>query len=130
VEVELDPVTLKPQCKCVWVSLGAVYDAERRSAEAEVEAAVIKELSAATLEILNESEDISKRCLTYSPLEMPLVEVNFLTSSESGAAATGFGDQAVTCLTPAFSAAVSQAMGVSINRIPVTPEILDSMQEE
>ena len=130
VEIELDPVTLTPQCKFVWVSLGTVYDAERRSAEAEVETAVVKELSAATLEILNESEDISKRCLTYSPLETPLVEVNILTSSESGAAATGFGDQAVTCLTPAFSAAVSQAMGVSINQIPVTPEMLDSMQEE
>ena len=117
VEVEIDPITLAPECKGIWIVLdaGRIYD-EVAAANA-VESSVMREL------MLAQTAEPEAASLHSAALAIPPIDIHFLTNDDPGAI-PGLGDSAASAVAPAFISAVMQATGLVFSSLPLTPAIL------
>ncbi len=135
VELEVDPVSLEPGCRGVWIALeaGRLWEAEQ--ARAVVEAGVVQALGYVSAGIQREFPGLEspsgKPCARLelpfyalpSLLDVPPIYVQFLKSGEE-APIKGFEDLPLLGVAPAYASAVAQATSLYIDQIPVTPEVI------
>ena len=129
VEVELDPVFLRPIIRGIWsvFDLGRIHDLE--AARAAGEAEIYEALSWTTGETnfyrpyvtITEIEEIEK-------INLPDINIDFIHDSKR--ASGGVSQIPDTIIPSAFVQAMSQASGIYFDTIPVTPEIIFKYLEE
>jgi CO/xanthine dehydrogenase Mo-binding subunit len=133
VEIELDPVTLIPAFKGIWVSLEGASALTRNVDRTMAEGAVLLDLGSSAVFV--EEGDTRIHYPVLSATEIPGIEINFVegkTDSRSEGSvpgdeleiSKGLGDQAVTGFPAAYVLAVSQASGYAYSQVPLTPEVI------
>jgi CO/xanthine dehydrogenase Mo-binding subunit len=127
VEVEIDPVSLKPRWKKIWLTLFIGY--QDSIEESKVEAAAVSEMAWAALHAPAPGEKQpwgnAGTHPSFSIQEIPPIEVALLPPLSRNAVRKGYGDTPVLGVAPAFANAVSQAAGLQTDSLPITPEGID-----
>ncbi|RLD33611.1 MAG: hypothetical protein DRI73_05220, partial [Bacteroidetes bacterium] len=129
VEIELDPVFLRPIIRGVWTvfDIGRIHDLEaaRSAGEAEIFEALNWATGRSKLYrnqvTLTDIEEIEKT-------DLPAINIDFIRDSKRTSG--GISQLPDTIIPSAFIQAVSQASGINFNTIPVTPEIISKHLEE
>ena len=131
VEVEIDPVTYEILITGVW----GVYDVGRaideRILRGQIEGGVAQGLGYSTMEVMQSrmgailQHSIADYVIPTS-LDFPKTEIDFLNApyAHGPYGAKCAGELPFIGAAPAVAAAVQSALGVQVNRIPVTPEYL------
>jgi CO/xanthine dehydrogenase Mo-binding subunit len=127
-ELEIDPVTLQPNCRGIWLAIdsGSIVDLlTEKLALRMVKGMVIRALGyAAAAE--HEPADIlhilcpEEQYAVPGLMNLPLIRIDFIGRGE----ARGIGDLPFSGVAPAYGAAVSQATGYYIDQMPLSPEII------
>jgi CO/xanthine dehydrogenase Mo-binding subunit len=123
VEVELNPVFLRPVIKGIWTifDIGRIYDlkAARSAGEAEIHESLNWVSGESkyfypkmTPNIMEETEKMN----------LPRISIDFITDSKRSSG--GISQIPDTIIPSAYVQAVSQASGSHLSSIPVTPEII------
>ena len=127
----MDAVTLQTACRGIWIVIAAGDLFDPDWARRQVEGALIQALGRASMEHLSyEKGRVRERA--YSEYQMPGIQdvpplsVTFIGGSASPSVreAKAFESLPFMGFTPAFAAAVSQATGLYLDRIPLTPEVI------
>jgi len=128
VEVDVDPVTLEPLCKGIWVSLDAGHLLLEDLARIRAEGGAVVDLGYVLSgeEYTDERLPSSFRYPFPRIQDIPKIEIEFLQreASEGAMGMKGMGDQPVMGVSPAYVLAVSQALGDLMDRSPLTPEAM------
>lgn len=125
-ELEIDPVSLQPKCRGIWLAIdsGSIVDLlTEKLAAGMVKGMVIRALGYAA-----SGEPDQEDVLQYAVpgvINLPPIEVHFIGRGE----ACGIGDLPFSGVAPAYGAAVSQATGYYIDQMPLTPEIIQNYLE-
>jgi CO/xanthine dehydrogenase Mo-binding subunit len=124
VEIEVDTVTLTPAIRGIWCAVDAGQVHSRKEAESALRSSFLKMIRHASsgdslLQSLS-SESFFKP--EKENLSMPAIDISFIT--DSGFPASGVSQIAVTLFPAAFVSAFSQATGLYLDRLPVTPELI------
>ncbi len=137
VDLEVDPITLESVCLGIWTVVDAGDMPDKRRAAAQFGRGIIQALGGASMEVL--SLDLGRldrqACTDYHVpgiLDVPPVFLRLLEGSDKSASAgpKEFLDLPFLGLAPAYAAAVSQATGLYLDRIPLTPEVVQECLEE
>jgi len=132
-ELEIDPVTLQPNCRGIWLAIdsGSIVDLlTEKLAVRMVKRMVIRALGY-TASAQHEPADLlhilcpEERFAVPGLLNLPAIEIHFIGQGE----ARGIGDLPFSGVAPAYSAAVSQATGYYIDQMPLSPEIIQQYME-
>ena len=128
VEVEVDPVTLIPNCQGIWVTLDAGVLLDESVACGEAEKAILRDLNFVTSWGYNREAEIAH--LNYSfpgIMAAPSISVRFIQHKNRNGplGMKGLGGQAVIGVPAAFAAAVSQATGCDVQEIPLLPDSIE-----
>ena len=136
VEIEVDPVILHPVCRGIWMAVdaGSVWDKEW--AGAKLEGGIIQALGYTAIEVLEfEQGSIKeKEFFEYQVpgiSDVPPIMIHFVEEIELQASGgiKAFDELPFMGFAPAYAAAVSQATGLYIDRIPLTPEEIQKCLE-
>jgi len=130
VQIEVDPVTMVPEWKGIWISLDSGYaDAREKS---ELESSLLSEAAYAALKEPSGREPVSpadepwsRLCFGFRASEIPPPQIHMLAAEDKPSRKKGLGDHPVLCLAPAYANAVSQALGHAFDGVPVTPENIE-----
>ncbi len=131
VEVEVDSITYETKVKGVWgvYDVGAALD--DRIVKGQIDGGIAQGLGYATLEVMETRQGaIQQRNFTDyiipTSLDLPRIESRLIDNPYEGGpfGAKGAGELPLIGAAPALAAAVGQAVGVCVDRIPVTPEYL------
>jgi len=120
-ELEIDPVTLRPDCRGIWLAIdsGSIVDLlTEKLAVRMVKGMVIRALGY-TASGEPDQEDVLQYTVP-GPMNLPPIRIDFIGRGE----AHGIGDLPFSGVAPAYGAAVSQATGYYIDQIPLSPEII------
>ena len=131
VEVAVDPVTYEVETKGVW----AVYDIgtpiDEKIVQGQIEGGIVQGLGYAAMERLQTKEgkllqDSLSEYLIPAAVDFPRIAFELIENPYAGGpfGAKGLGELPMIGAAPAFAAAVEQAIGKKIDRIPVTPEYI------
>ena len=131
VEVAVDPVTYEVETKGVW----AVYDIgtpiDEKIVQGQIEGGIIQGLGYAAMERLQTKEgkllqDSLSEYLIPAAVDFPRITLELIENPYAGGpfGAKGLGELPMIGAAPAFAAAVEQAIGKKIDRIPVIPEYI------
>ncbi len=127
-ELEIDPVTLQPDCRGIWLAIdsGSIVDLlTEKVAVRMVKGMVIRALGY-TAAAEHEPGDLSHILCPYEQytvpglMNLPPIRIDFIGRGE----ARGIGDLPFSGIAPAYGAAVSQATGYYIDQMPLSPEII------
>jgi CO/xanthine dehydrogenase Mo-binding subunit len=134
VEVEVDPMTLDSYVRAVWMSLDAGRLLDRAAALHAVERGIFQALGWAATEnvVYRHGRVAMSDYERYGPdarAQNPRLSVKFL-QSEAAETARGLAELPFSCVPAAYAAAVSQATGNYMDRLPVTPALLESYMGE
>ena len=129
VEIELDPVFLRPIIRAVWTvfDIGRIHDIEaaRSAGEAEIFEALNWATGGSKLYrnqvTLTDIKEIEKT-------DLPVINIDFIRDSKR--VSGGISQLPDTIIPSAFVQAISQASGIYFDTIPVTPEIISKYLEE
>jgi CO/xanthine dehydrogenase Mo-binding subunit len=133
VEVVVDPISLKPFCKQIWTTIEAGKISEPLRMLTEVEGAIIHNLEFALLNRLARDLPYYQEQIHSLPgfyiKDRPLININFLEleTNRKSPDFKGLGDQGALGVAPAFTAAVSQALGLPITEIPLTLDYINKL---
>ncbi len=127
VEVEIDPVLLKPRIIGIWISLFGGDEIVTGQYRKKIDRDLIKNLEFAILKQTKNTNPESRLSSLLSIKEIFSAKTNLIKSESKSASLKliGLGDQAITGLAPAYIGAVSQAIGYELNKIPLYPEIIE-----
>ena len=134
VEVEVSPLSLQPQVRAVWMVADAGRILDLDEARKSVEMGIFQALSWA------QGEAVTFRDGALSPMDyqgylpephadLPELWVRFVNTEERNPP-KGLGELAFNSVPAAYVAAVSQATGRYLDRIPTTPALLQHYTEE
>lgn len=138
VEVEIDPLTYEIRVRGIW----GVYDIgtaiDKQIIQGQIEGGVNQGLGYATVEVLNREDghllqgsmtDYIIPCsMDFPPVESTLVDNNYEYGPFGAKCA---GEVPFIGAAPALASAVQNALKVTIDRVPVTPEyLLEVMESE
>jgi CO/xanthine dehydrogenase Mo-binding subunit len=134
VEVEVSPLSLQPQVRAVWMVADAGRILDLDEARKNVEMGIFQALSWA------QGEAVAFHDGALSPMDyqgylpephanLPELWVRFVNTEERNPP-KGLGELAFNSVPAAYVAAVSQATGRYLDRIPTTPELLQHYTEE
>ncbi|MFP3959497.1 MAG: xanthine dehydrogenase family protein molybdopterin-binding subunit [Spirochaetaceae bacterium] len=134
VEVDVDPMTLDVRVRGVWMSLFAGRLIDPRAALQTAERGALQALGWATGEQVTFRDGAVRRgdYERYAPdirTQNPFLSVTFV-HADPKSSPRGVGEVPFACVPAAYAAAVSQATGHYVDRLPVTPRLLDSYLEE
>ena len=133
VEVEIDPVLYVPQVRGVWLCVDGGKILSERKARSSLENAVIHSLGWASRERIEPldgsfSSSESQHYDLLLPTGTPPIKVDFLWNDSI--VPKGIGELPFSCVPSAFAQAVSQATGVSLDKIPLDPRsIRDALED-
>lgn len=125
VEVEIDPVLLKPVIIGIWISFFAGDEVFYGQYRKIIDRDLINNLEFSIRKYSNNPYMGISSILNIKevfPSKVSFIDSNIKSSSIK---LIGLGDQAVTGFAPAYLGAVSQATGLEINNIPVYPELIE-----
>lgn len=136
VEVEVDPITYEIDVKGAWAVFDIGRAIDEKIVRGQIEGGMVQGLGYGSLEVLEAvNGKIQQRSITdyiiptsrdFTKVESRLIENPY----EYGPfGAKGVGELTLVGAAPALAAAVANATGVSINRLPVTPEYLMEVME-
>jgi len=134
VEVAVDPVTFEVETKGVW----AVYDIgtpiDEKIVQGQIEGGIMQGLGYAAMERLQSAggkllQDSLSEYLIPASVDFPRIIFELIENPYAGGpfGAKGLGELPMVGAAPAFAAAVEQAIGKKIDRIPVTPEYIKEL---
>ena len=131
VEVEVDPLTYAIEVKGIWTAFDIGKAIDDRIIQGQIEGGILQGLGYGTLEVMEcKQGKIQQRTVTdyiiptsmdFAKIESQLID-NLYARGPFGA--KGAGELFLIGAAPALAAAVSNALGVPIQRLPVTPEYL------
>ena len=132
VEVSVDPLTYETTVLGIWTVFDIGQPIDERIVEGQIQGGVFQGLGFASMEVMtNDAMGKSKQntftnytiptAMDFAPVENHLVR----TSYEDGPfGAKGAGELTLVGAAPAYASAVSQAMQIHINTLPITPEYI------
>jgi CO/xanthine dehydrogenase Mo-binding subunit len=126
IEVEIDPVTLEIICKNIWVSIEAGTILEPEKVRMHLEKEILSGLRSVGFRQAFKDHK-------YIPSQhLPPMSVNFLEKpfKHGPLGAKGIGELPSICVAPAYVAAVSQAIGINISKMPLIPEHIEEYLEK
>ncbi len=132
-ELEIDPVTLLPNCRGIWLAIdsGSIVDLlTEKLAVGMVKGMVIRALGY-TASAEHELADLShilcpeEQYTVPGFMNLPPIRIDFIGGGE----ARGIGDLPFSGVAPAYGAAASQATGYYIDQMPLSPEIIQKYME-
>ncbi len=131
IDLEIDPVTLKSVCRGIWMALDAGVLWNEEWAKEIAESGFIQALGYASRQSRGPDEDVTKHPLLtgfnmHELLNMPAIKINFINPNDiqHSEDTKAFDELPFMGVAPAYTAAVSQATGLYINRMPLTPEVI------
>lgn len=126
VELEVDTVTLTPAVRGIWCSVDAGSIHSRKDAESTIRSSFLKMIRHSTSgdSLLQPLCNDSFFKPDKDNLAIPGIEISFVTNSDSSP--SGVSQIAVTLFPAAFVSAYSQATGLYLDSLPVTPELIHS----
>ena len=133
-EVEIDPVSLSPQIRGIWLVVDGGKILSQRRARRTLRTGIIQALGWTCWEHLRyEAGRIPREFYRSNdiptPAEIPPINVDFIWNDT--AAPKGIGDLPFCCVPAAYVQAVSQAMDHSFEKIPLNiRDIWDAGQEK
>jgi CO/xanthine dehydrogenase Mo-binding subunit len=130
-EVEVDPVTFEVNVKGVWAVYDIGHAIDEQIVRGQIEGGIMQGLGYGVMENM-ESKDgrIQQRTVTDyaipTSVDFPLIKTALIDNPfENGPyGAKGVGELTLLGAAPAVVSAVANALGVEIDRLPVTPEYL------
>jgi CO/xanthine dehydrogenase Mo-binding subunit len=134
VEIEIDPVSLHPVTKGIWLAVEGGNILNERRARLTLKTSAIQALGWASREHLRYEEGkIPVECFRDynipAPEDIPPITVDFLHSN--AAIHKGIGDLPFCCIPAAYVQAVSQAMDHHFEKIPLgVKEIWDTWKKK
>ncbi len=133
VEVDVDPMTLDVRVRSIWMSIDGGHIIERAAAEQSTERGVFQALGwAASEQIVYSGATIRvgdyERYGPNARAQNPTLSIAFRQVDPKDPP-RGIGELALSCVPAAYAAAVSQATGNYLDRLPVTPAVLDAYLE-
>lgn len=126
VEVEIDPLSLQPFLRGIWAALDCGELHHPRNAESEIRSSLMKTVRRCT----NGDSLLAGRMREgglheeFERLVLPPVHISF--QEESAGPPSGISQLAPALFPAAFVAALSQASGLYLDSLPVTPERIHS----
>ena len=131
VDVSVDPVTREVTVEGIW----GVYDIgvplDEAIARGQMQGGIAQGIGWASLEVMEEREgrlvqDSLTDYIIPTSMDLPDIEVDFVInpSPYGPYGAKGAGELPFVGIAPAYAAAVSDALGVPMDSIPITPEKL------
>ena len=127
VEVEVNPVTFESRVLNVWLSVDAGRILDENEARRALEMGIYQAIEWATHEIIvyrNGAVD-PRSYLTYRNVgepALPAIHISLLGTGEREP--EGLGELPQSCIPAAIAAAVSQATGRYMDRIPINPALI------
>jgi CO/xanthine dehydrogenase Mo-binding subunit len=130
VEVDVDPMTLDVRVRSVWISIDGGHIIDSDAAAQTVERGVFQALGWAASEQIVYAAGVIRPgdYERYGPdarAQNPGLEIEFLQVDPRDPP-RGIGELAFSSVPAAYAAAVSQATGNYLDRVPVTPALLDT----
>ena len=120
--VDLDPITLQPSCRGIWLvaDIGAVAGPKVKS--------VLRQLVLQAYRTAAWGAVLQEYGLFSAPsLEIPPIHIGIIEGNKNPAKA--FNELADNGLPAAFVSAISLATGLYLDRFPVTPEVVHQCLE-
>lgn len=131
VEVEVDPLTFEPKVRGVWGAYDIGEAIDEKIIQGQIEGGVAQALGWASLEVLEAREGrlLQANLTDYiipTSMDFPRIQFRLFSNPyEYGPfGAKGAGELPFVGAAPALAAAVSQALGRPVRRLPITPEAL------
>ncbi|NBF41727.1 MAG: molybdopterin-dependent oxidoreductase [Spirochaetes bacterium] len=133
VEVDVDPMTLAVRVRAIWMSIDGGHIIDRAAAEQSTERGIFQALGWAASEQIEYTEGTIRvgDYERYGPdarAQNPTLSIAF-PQVDPKDPPRGIGELAFSCVPAAYAAAVSQATGNYLDRLPVTPAVLDAYLE-
>jgi CO/xanthine dehydrogenase Mo-binding subunit len=130
VEVDVDPMTLDVRLRAVWMSVDGGHIIDRAAATQSMERSIFQAVGWAASEQIVYSGGVIRAgdYERYGPdarAQNPRLDIEFLQVDPKDPP-RGIGELAFSCVPAAYAAAVSQATGNYLDRLPVTPSVLDA----
>ncbi len=136
VEVAVDPVSYELTIKGVWTAFDVGAAIDERIIQGQIEGGVLQGLGYGALEVMQcrDGRLRQKNLTDYiipTALDCPAIASELIDNPyERGPfGAKGAGELTLIGAAPALAAAVSQALGISIRQLPITPEYLMEAME-
>lgn len=131
VEVEVDPLTAQIDIVGVWSVFDVGNAIDERILRGQIEGGILQGLGYASLEVMQSQQGkILQNSITdyIIPTAKDIVKMEtkllYNPYEEGPFGAKGAGELTLIGGAPAFTAAVENALGISIQKIPITPEEL------
>jgi CO/xanthine dehydrogenase Mo-binding subunit len=131
VEVEIDPVTFESNINGAWAVFDIGKAIDERIVKGQMDGGILQGLGFANLEVVqNEGGRFMQRtasdCIIPTSMDAPPIETKLVCEPYSGGpyGAKGLGELTLVGAPAAYALAVEDALLISINKIPVTPEYL------
>ncbi|MFO8065058.1 MAG: xanthine dehydrogenase family protein molybdopterin-binding subunit [Spirochaetota bacterium] len=130
VELEVDPLSLVTRVRAVWMTVDAGRIINREAALQAIERGIFQSLGWAS----TENVSYYGGAVRYSDYERfgpearaqsPELSVEFLHVNAEDSAC-GIAELPFSCVPAAYAAAIRQATGTYVDRLPVTPSLLES----
>ncbi|MCF6336047.1 MAG: molybdopterin-dependent oxidoreductase, partial [Spirochaetales bacterium] len=123
VEIELDPIFLRPSIRGIWTlfDIGRIHNIEAARFAAEAE--ILESLAWA-----NGGSELFRQIISHTGFEtpeksvLPEIKIDFVMDSKRSSG--GVAQIPDTIIPSAFVQALSQATGIYLDTLPVTPEII------
>jgi CO/xanthine dehydrogenase Mo-binding subunit len=134
VEVEVNPQTYVPLIKGIWIAIngGKIFNIE--GAKETIESTIYSSFGWAMEERILFKQGTIPEDLAFTYFgsiirSIPEPHIFFINPDQKGNP-RGIGDLSFSCIPAAYTAAVTQATGKYLDRIPATPELIHSYTEE
>ena len=131
VEVEIDPITFETTVVGVWAAYDLGTPIDEQIVRGQIEGGIIQGLGYASMEVMQTRQGrIQQGTMTDytvpTSLDFPNIECRLIDNPypEGPAGAKGAGELPLVGAAPAYTAAIQNALGIPIKRIPATPEHL------
>jgi CO/xanthine dehydrogenase Mo-binding subunit len=136
-EVEIDPVTYEITVKGVWSAFDLGKAIDDRIIRGQLDGGVLQGLGYGSMEVMDcRAGRIRQRTVTDymipTAVDAPQIESRLVDNLYEGGpfGAKGAGELTLIGGAPALAAAVSDALGIPIRKLPVTPEYLMEVCED
>lgn len=130
VELEIDPVSYLPFIRGVWCALDCGKIHKRRTAEAELRASILRVITHCTggESLLRHRQRWMGLYEEEELLTLPDIFISF--NEDSKESPSGLSQMAASLVPAAFISAISQATGLYLDSLPLSPEMLHSYLKE
>ena len=135
VEIEIDPVLLKPEIRGIWTSIDTGREFYPGQHSIYCESSSLQNLIYSSMKENKQHNELEEDKIIFpSPafINIPKYKINLMdTNSPIGPGGIkGIGEHPLQGVAPAYISAISHAIGYHINEIPFVPEDLEKLLQE